>query len=629
MAPVADSYKYMEIVQQANSFMAKAQPTYTVWETCTKVLNGERLGESAPNTMNYNIALPNDANASQQAMFQKLLEPYRTLLAKLAINIPWAAVMPATDSPDDVAKAQSAEALLQYWLQSQKFDRKMTTAIQWLLQTGNAGLYLSQHGTETRLEAISPFNILLEPDLSDPDDTRWVILRRFATKKELSALFPDKAEIIKDLPVSVDPMGQPTRSTSPGWSNQQPGDRVEYWEYCAKDGKLAFLLPDPCTVLYDGDLPEGCWPFAFIPYTPISGRCFGKGAVEPSIEPMRFYNLIRTSMLRNATLTGNPKVLVHNQDAGTANGWTDRPGQIIRWGASDDQAIDLAIPAPTYLQPPSMPAYVQNLPAEMLNEILSCMGVSAVSLGKRQANVSSGRAIEALTENSASQLAVTQQQIEFAVAHICRCALQMMKEYSNGKTMIRQLDRYGAPVYRELQMTDLSDETPEVFIDADTLFRSRAADRRNAVIADMNAGIISPEDAKEMLRSRTASMPDLAYMADLRHAKEVLEAAVALAAPVKFYPNDNLPLLQRVFSEYMRSPDFYKQPKAVQDMLDGHLDTLAQMMAAKLNPRPQGQVQQHGSRPDLPILPPEAGGPEANLLEAEMAPDALTSEMEG
>ena len=629
--PTQPDQKYLEIVRQANAMASKSQPTYTLWEACVRILNGERVSDTAPNTMSYNIALPSNPDASTQAMFQKLLEPYRTLLAKLAINIPWIAAMPATDSPDDVAKAQAAEALLQYWLQTQKFDRKMTTALQWMLETGNVGLYLCQYGTETRLEVVSPFNILFEPDLSDPEGTQWVIIRRYATKKELMKLYPDKAEVIKELPVgnvgdgTINPNQQ---SMASGWSNQQPGDRIEYWEYLSKDGDLAFLLPNPATPLYEGKLPQDCWPFSFIRYTPISGRLFGKGVVEPSIEPARFYNLIRTATLRNAQLCGNPKVLIHNQDASTADGWTDRPGQLIRFGSSGDDAVDLQIPAPAYLAPPAIPAYVQQLPAEMLNEIYSVMGISAVSLGKRQANVSSGRAIEALTENSASQLAVTQQQIEFAVSCICKAALQMMKAYGNEKTMIRQLDRFGATVFRELRMTDLSDETPEIFIDADTLFRARAADRRAMILADVQAGILTPDEAKEHMRDRTASMPDLTYMADLRHAKEVLEAAIALNAPVRFYPNDNLKLLERVFSDYMKSPEFYKQKPEIQDLLDKMLGELNTMMAAKLAPAVPAMPAKPTASPDgdqLPMLPEEAGGPNQALLDAEMAASELTA----
>lgn len=588
----APAHDYQAIVAQVRSFQAKAAPTYTVWEACARVLNGEKAATTSPAQVNYNIALPMDPSTISQAMFNKLLEPYRTLLAKLGINIPYAGAMPASDAPDDVAKAQAAEALLAYWLQQQRFDCKMNDALSWLLQTGNVGLYLCQYGVETRLEIVSPYNFFYEPDLSDPDETRWVVVRRYATKPELKRLFPQHALQIDEVPTSVDPVSKPAGSYPlAGYANSQPGDRVEYWEFIGREGDFCYLLPDPHVVLFRGTLPPDCWPFSHLRYTPISGRLWGKGVIEPAVEPQRFYNLIRTTMLRNATLTGNPKVLVHNSDTNTADNWTDRPGQVVRWGGDGD----LDTPKPEYLQPPSIPAYVQNLPAELMAEILDSMGVHATSLGKRQAGVSSGVAIEALTENDASQLAVTMQQIEFAVQHIAKCALIMMKAYMPEKTMVRQLDRWGAPVYRELHLTDLSEETPEIFIDADTLFRSRAAERRAQVLQDMQLGLITPEETKERLRSRTASMPDLAYMADLRHAREVLQSVVALQAPVQFYKKDNLALMERVFGEFMRSPEFYQLPSTTQELVGTQYDQLIAMMEPGGQP-PAGITQNTGKK---------------------------------
>jgi CheY-like chemotaxis protein len=618
-APAVDLNPYIKLVGQVRDYQSKAAPTYTVWDTCGRVLNGEKASTTTPAQVNYNVALPSDPTGIQQAMFNKLLEPYRTIQAKLGINIPYAGAMPATDSPDDVAKAQAAEALLSYWMQQQKFDRKMNVGLGWLLQTGNVGLYLCQYDTETRLEIISPYNYFFEPDLNDPDDTRWVVVRRYATKAELVEMFPEHREALEAVPTSVGPtMGSPTGSygAQSTAGNSQPGDRVEYWEYVNKDGTFAYLLPEPVVLLHESTLPPSAWPFACIRYTAISGRVHGKGIIEPAIEAQRFYNLIRTAQLRNATLTGNPKVLVHNMDPMASGDWTDRPGQVIKWGGDGD----LNIPAPAYLQPPSIPAYVQNLPAEMLSEVLDSMGVHATSLGKRQANVSSGRAIEALTENDASQLAVTMQAIEFAVQHIASNALIFMQAYMPEKTMIRQLDRWGAPVFRELRTTDLGSQTPEIFIDADSLFRSRMADRRAMILSDMQMGILTPEEAKEKLRSRTASMPDLSYMADLRHAKEVLEAVTALQAPAKFYKRDNLEIMERVFGEFMRSPAYYQLPPATQDLLDQQYEAITALMA------PQGTAMAPQAMPipqadtDAPM--PTDPATEA-LLDAQAGPENI------
>lgn len=603
----------IEIGRKVDQFKVDAAPTFTVWDIAIRVLNGEVDSLQSPAQVNYTIALPTMPGSDRPVVsFNKMLEPYRTLLSKLGVNIPWAGAMPASSSPDDVAKAQAAEALLAYWFQQQKFDQKMVEAISWLLVTGNVGLYLCQYNQETKFEVVSPYNYFLEPGLSSPDDSRWVVIQRWATKKELAEMFPDHAKAIETtMPAGVGNVVVKSYSPATGYSNSQPQNRLSYWEYISKSGDFAYILPDKNLVLFESRLPADCFPFFPLRYTIVPGRMYGQGVIVPAVQPQRLYNAIRTQILLNAQLVGSPKVLVHNMDAANADdGFLDTPGQVLRYGGD----ADLATPPPAFLSAPPIPQYVMTEPQNLHAEILGVMGVSSVSLGKRQAGVTSGKAIMALAENDSSQLSTTMQQIEFCVAHISRSALVMMKTYMPESVMIRQLDRYGAPVHRELKATDLSDETPEIFIDSSTLFRVRAEERRSQVLSDLQLGLISPQEAKELLRTRKASLPDLTYMQDLRHAKEVLEAVVATRAPARFYKRDNLEVLARVFDEFMRTPDFYALDLDLQELVSQQYEAILDLISPPSQP-----TQLPVSKPPTPQasdMPTE----DAGLAQAETIP---------
>lgn len=592
--------KLNTLVDQANEFLGLSQPYYQAWDICTRVLNGEPATNPGPSSAFFNIANSVNLAASNNASFNLLLEPYRVLYSQLLTNLPAPIVTPASEDPEDIQRALTLGAMLRWWSKTERFDQKLNNGLGYLLTTGSMGLTLYQNGENTHFEVLSPYDILFEPAVMDWRDSRWVCIRRYATRQELMDRFPDHAYEIERVPT---PGLTTSQQTSAASTNQtQPRDRIEYWEVYSRDpdesGDHAaqFLIPSARMSLWEGAVPA--YPFSLVRYTPIAKRLWGKGVIEPAVEPARFFNLMLTYQLYNAELTGNPLLLVHNEDLATAQEIANTPGGIVRWGSTNGNP---SVP-PQYLNPPGMPAYAQAIPQTMQGLVMDAMGIHATSLGKRQSGVNSGKAIEALTQNDASQMDLTLSAIAESVTEICTAALKYFRAYMSEQKAIRISDEYGQLFYLDIHQTDLQgDPNPEVVVESSSLFRQSAAEVRNNILRDMQMGLLTQEEAQKKIRKLIPAMPDVDYMRAVRHAKDILAAVIELRAPPKFYRTDNHKVLREVFDRYMQSPEFYRTDPDVQELINAsYEDLLASEAQAQQPYTPPVRNTESSASPGLP-----------------------------
>ena len=194
---------------------------------------------------------------------------------------------------------------------------------------------------------------------------------------------------------------------------------------------------------------------------------------------------------------------------------------------------------------------------------------------------------------------MTQEQIEAAVTLMAQCMLVLVKDtYTEGK-MVRMLDQTGVVVFRSLQDTDIVD-SPEVFLEAGTLFRSEAQDREAKVYDMLELGLITPDEAKQAISFRLMPMDLIEKMEALRHANEMLEAVVTFGAPLEVFRGDeDLDTLKSVFKRFMATTAYYALPPARQDQVaDAYRAILDQTAAPKAAPG--------GATPDPQMAPEDS-----------------------
>ena len=213
---------------------------------------------------------------------------------------------------------------------------------------------------------------------------------------------------------------------------------------------------------------------------------------------------------------------------------------------------------------------LQRVQAEMMD----VSGIHSVSIGKRAVGVVSGKGIEALQQGDASQLQLTQQSIEQGVKKLAETVLVMMKNYYNEPTFMRMLDNSGGAVFREIKDEDIVD-FPEVFIEANSLFRNELPDRDAKVLEMLQLGLIDPATALKEISFKTGGMTQMINkMGSVAEAKQLIEA-IKKGAQIEIYNTDDTKTFGEVFQDYIRGDEFQTLPMPIQDYIGDVFNAMA------------------------------------------------------
>ena len=598
-----------QIASFSNQFYNDASSCYNIWRLCSDVISGWRLGRG--------VGIPAVPQMNGVAQWMRprdiavnLVQPlFRNVVARLSTEQPYVGVVPATESEDDIQKAQAAEQALRYHWRDAKVKQVLQTLVEWLTLHGTAGLLTYMEGDDVREEAIAPERLRAEPGVADPSESRFLAVTRITTREQLKRQFPDASRAIDEAPPPSMLTALPSNSPL---GNRYAPDRVEVLEAYTRSGHWFLLVGEGGTVLAQGKTPRNCMPLQVVRYTHVPGQFFGMGMVEVVLDAQYAYSSVLNQMLRNARLMSNPKVLIERSSKVDENAFTTREGEKVFYSGVQ----------PSVWVPPPLPAYFQQLPPLLQSLIHDQAGIHSTTLGKRAVGISSGRAIEALSANDLAQLQTTQDAIENAVQDMARCALLYMREYYSEGKMIREFDRGGSSIYTVLNSTDIS-EDPEVFIEADTLFSAEVKSRDQRTLDLLRLGLLEADQAKKMLSFHLDPLAPIKLITDIEHAKKVLQGVIdnpGVSAEV--YPSDNLKVFEEVVGNFIRSDSYYELPKDRQDAVH-------QFYLRILNVGTPGAEEEQGAGvPAKPKLPMPVGAPPQPQMVSEYMPGSIDTTAE-
>lgn len=478
-----------------------------------------------------------------------ILNIYRNMLSRLTIAYPSIAAMPASPSTEDILKAKSSETALRYYWAEDDVKETIEKALEWLLTTGTTALHTFYDSGEKRVRTVahSPYDLVFEPKVNCPNEAQWVAIRTFHTKEALKETFKDYTQFIDKAPE--------TQYDASVWGDHKPGNRLELYEIYWRDGRHAFVLNGK--YLFKEHRKQRMFPIQVIRYTKIPGQLWGLGLLRPLLELQAYYNKARTQMLMNVELMGNPKWIVP-KNAGIPKGsFTNRPGEVIYY--------NIAGGPPTQMQAAPLPGYVMDNVQRIHSEMGDVAGIHSVSLGRRAVGISSGKAIQALSERDMSQLQITQSEIERGVRQMAKCVLLNMKQFYKENKFMRMMDDTGRVIFHELKSIDLV-EDPEVFLEAGSLFRHESGDRDAKIVQLLEMGLIDKEDALKEMSFRTGNSYVTEKMQSMAHAQDIVERA-AKGFEVEILRTDDLPVFKDVFHRYMQSEAFYELPLERQEYI--------------------------------------------------------------
>jgi len=571
------------------------------WRQCTDALTGFNLTTSAPSAWTQATSGLRDWLRPRQINFQLAQPIYRNVCARLQTELPAIGVVPASEDPEAIAKAQASEQAMRYHWRDADVKRILTDAVQWLVVQGTTGIHTFMAGDNVRQAAVPANALRAEPGVHSPDESRFLGVVTLTTKAALAKQYPDKADAINAAPEPIVSLWDPSQSI---FVQRVAPDRVEVLQAYCRDGNWFHIVGDG-TVLAQGKTPGNCIPLRIIRYTKIPGQFFGQGVLEPMLDILYAYTTIMNQMIDNARLMSNPKVLIERNSKVPEDAFTSRVGEKILYSGTK----------PDVWVPPPLPSYFQQLPAVLQALLHDVSGIHSTSMGKRAVGISSGRAIEALSVNDLAQLAVTQDEIEAAVVDMAKATLLYMKAFYPEQKMMRQFDSAGKAMFIELHATDLV-EDPDVFLEAGTLFSSEVKDRDQRTMDLVRMGMMTPEEGKKALSVHLDPMAPIKLISDIQHAQKVLGAIIAdPAARAQVYPTDNLKVFEEVVASFMQSDDYRNlDPDAEQ-----RVAALYQQIVNLISPPQQPP-------PDIKQLPgvPKGKEPEgrADLMGGPVAGDA-------
>jgi len=244
---------------------------------------------------------------------------------------------------------------------------------------------------------------------------------------------------------------------------------------------------------------------------------------------------------------------------------TSKPGEKIYYNPAGG--------APQQISAAPMPAYVMDNIMRIQGEMGDVAGIHSVTLGKRAVGVSSGKGMEFLGAQDTSQLQITQQAVERATQQMAKCVLEYMKLYYTEPKMMGMLDVYGRVTFDAIQSTSIVD-TPEVFIEAGSLFKEESQDRDAKVLELLQLGLIEKDTALNELSFRTGNAFVSEKVKGIAHARDMLDA-VRAGMGIEVFIHDDLEAFKKVFTEYMQTVSFYEMPEERQDYLRDILVSVA------------------------------------------------------
>jgi hypothetical protein len=651
-----------DLKAQIDRSRVERMPEEAVWDLCSMFLEGKQWLEFDERMAHWRVRENfESARGLSHLTVNIILNAWRSILARLSLAAPAFGVLPASDSSEDRSRAKATELALRYWWHAAKLRRTIKKVLKYMaswgtgafhvwfdpgpvqlkrlttgtfdVSCGHCGWHIEDIELEgdasgvtctqcnhpgvkidpcsewmefypkgmVRCEAVSSYNLFFEPGVRSWEESRWIAVRRYDTRRGLMEAFPASRMYIEEAESA-----RPIAERMDG--GRAPDERVEVFDVYWRDGRHAVIMGN--VYLWQEVLPfeNGLMPVRPVHYTEFPDRLWGYGIVEPQLDAQWEYNRTRSQVADNARLIGNPKWIVPRTaglDQGAIN---DEPGEVIEY--------DLPGGKPEMVQAKPLPPYVLDHAMRLQQEAMDIIGLHSTSMGKRSVGVTAAKAMKQLEEFDVGQLFETMDMLQDALEDVGMVALKLMRHYYTEAMMFRMQDNTGAVIFGEISRTSLV-EQPEVFIEADSLFKMQADQRDKRVMEMVELGVLAPEDAREELLFRPGLRWQEERMRGILHAREMLAEVIA-GHQIEIFPSDDVDAFIDVFGEYMRTAwkGYLKLPVSTQEYIRNiHLDCIMANAPEEAYMMEQERRTIH-PRVAPPPVPPE--DPTAGMSEGEM-----------
>ena len=170
--------------------------TTRMFDLCLYYLEGRQYLVYDRNLTRFTTA--RSQRGRNRVVINLILNLFRSVVSRLATSYPNVAVLPASPTYDDIAKAQASEVALRYYWSQENIRDVLQKTIEWLVSTGNVGLYSYYDGDKKKVctVPVSPYDLFFEKGSTSLEESDWVAVRSFVKKNDLIKAYPDKKKEI-------------------------------------------------------------------------------------------------------------------------------------------------------------------------------------------------------------------------------------------------------------------------------------------------------------------------------------------------------------------------------------------------------------------------------------------------
>jgi len=289
---------------------------------------------------------------------------------------------------------------------------------------------------DVNVEVISPFEFFPDPLAKSMDTLEWCFEEKIRSMEYVKKRYPKSVDG-RDFTPTPDadvPTGLSLGTLTPDnlyGKDPQTYEGVKVYEYWAKP---CSMYPNGWHVIYANDTmlveeePFDANPYVHFTSVQVPGQFFSRGVTSQLRDPQTELNMIRTQISENAKRFGNPSLLMSRQAQVEYSGV---PGEIIEYDSTVSDAV------PSFLQPPSLPPYVENEIERIEKSIEEISGMHEVSRATVPAGVTAASAINLLQEADDTRLGPEIQALERALGHAGTKILKLRATFNTDERTFR------------------------------------------------------------------------------------------------------------------------------------------------------------------------------------------------
>ncbi len=566
------------------------------------------------------LRIEDDVEDETSSIHNVMLKIARIERAKILRTKPRPTAMPANNDDDSYTTARILEAYFGQLMWEWDFPRRMRHSIYWLVATGNV-FYKWYWDEGPQVDVVPPFEMYPDPYVREFEHARWAIHSRFYDMETAWDMYGDLSGARREHLVCSDtrPLSHvEQRIYSDIHGTAEAGlegvNINEYWEPPRGKFKGRYMVFTDSGIVYEDEFPyeHGELPFTHTTHI-VRSQTKWAASVMDFLRPLQEeLNLSESQNVQNRVLM-NGKWWIPPQLEMDAEPNTEAR-QVMR-GIGGPPGLK-----PEFVQPTGYPAWAGQEPDRYKAAMQDVASQHEVSNGGTPGRVESGQAIQLLQESDDAVVRDAIDAHEEAVARGFWQAAALFKQYGDPAMMVRAYDENGALEVREL-LKDKVDLAFRVRVQTTTALPTSHAGKSDRVLNWLQYGVITPEDARELLDLSSENPTLLPYLRDKLNASQenVKLKRGESVIPVLWDDHDEH---NNVHYAFMKTEEYRMLPEEAQEEFVQHTemhDTLKEEVLAKEakfmmiaqggGMAPPGEAPPPGGEAPAMPTPPEGAGP--------------------